>query len=79
MRYVTTNKKLHQALIILVKLKHSAAPAEKVIVKISGDGAKFSKSSQFILLSFSLPFLSSNPLSGYGKLSIIIIIAVYTG
>ena len=55
------------------KLKRSVL-TDKISVKISGDGAKFSKSSQFVLLSFSLPFLSSSSLSGYGKLSII---AVY--
>ena len=54
------------------KLKRSVL-TDKISVKISGDGAKFSKSSQFVL-SFSLPFLSSSSLSGYGKLSII---AVY--
>lgn len=35
-------------------------------VKLSGDGAKFSKSSNFIILSFSLPVLKSKVLSGAG-------------
>ena len=40
----------------------------EVAVKISGDGAHFSKTSQFLLVSFPLPFDSSNSLAGYGKL-----------
>ena len=40
-----------------------------VAVKISGDGAQFSKTSKFLLLTFSLPFLASDALSGSGKLS----------
>ena len=36
-------------------------------VKLSGDGAKFSKSSNFIILSFSLPVLKSKVLSGSGN------------
>ena len=39
-----------------------------VTVKISGDGAPFSRCSSLILLSFSLPFLSDQALSGEGKL-----------
>ena len=35
-------------------------------MKISGDGAKFSKSSNIILLSFSLPGLQQTALSGAG-------------
>lgn len=36
-------------------------------VKISGDGARFTKSSTVILLSFSFPGLQNNILSGTGK------------
>ena len=43
-------------------------PGFTVAVKISGDGAQFSKTSKFILLSFSLPFLANDALSGYGML-----------
>ena len=35
-------------------------------VKISGDGARFSSSSSFLLLSFSLPGSSENVLSSAG-------------
>ena len=41
---------------------------EVIVVKISEDGAKFSKTSSFFLLTFCLPFLSSNALSSSGKL-----------
>ena len=40
--------------------------AGQVRVKISGDGAKFSRSSSFVLLSFSLPGTDENVLSGSG-------------
>ena len=39
-----------------------------VIVKLSGDGARFSKSSSFVLVSFSFPNLASNVLSASGML-----------
>ena len=39
---------------------------EEICVKLSGDGARFSSSSSFLLLSFSLPGLASNALSGAG-------------
>ena len=39
---------------------------DKVVVKISGDGAKFSSSSSFHLLTFSLPGTSENVLSSAG-------------
>ena len=39
---------------------------DKVIVKISGDGAKFSSSSNFLLLTFSLPGTTENVLSSAG-------------
>ena len=38
-----------------------------VEVKISGDGAPFSRSSSYVLLSFSLPTLDVQSLSGAGK------------
>ena len=41
----------------------------EICVKFSGDGARFSSSSSFLLLSFSLPGTASNVLSGAGKLS----------
>lgn len=37
-----------------------------IMVKISGDGARFSKSSNLILMSFALPQLQENILSGAG-------------
>ena len=37
-----------------------------IVVKISGDGARFSKSSNLILMSFSLPEIQENTLSGSG-------------
>jgi hypothetical protein len=45
-----------------------------IMVKISGDGARFSKSSNLILMSFSLPELQENILSGAG----IVIIILYS-
>ena len=43
-------------------------PADKPVrVKLSGDGAKFSKSSNFILLSFSFLDLHSQVLTGRGN------------
>ena len=39
---------------------------DKIMVKISGDGAKFSSSSSFLLLTFSLPGTSENVLSSAG-------------
>ena len=38
----------------------------RVTVKISGDGAKFSHSSSFVLLTFSFPELSNKALTGAG-------------
>ena len=40
--------------------------AGKVLVKVSGDGARFSSSSSFVLLSFSLPGSEENVLSSAG-------------
>lgn len=42
-------------------------PDDPVRMKISGDGAKFSKSSNIILLSFSFPGFQQTALSGAGK------------
>lgn len=42
-----------------------AGSIDKIMVKISGDGAKFSSSSSF-LLTFSLPGTSENVLSSAG-------------
>lgn len=42
-----------------------AGSIDKIMVKISGDGAKFSSSS-FLLLTFSLPGTSENVLSSAG-------------
>ena len=39
---------------------------EKIMVKISGDGAKFSSSSNFLLLEFSLPGTTENVLPSAG-------------
>jgi hypothetical protein len=38
-----------------------------VYIKLSGDGAKFSRSSNYILLSFSFPSCNTDVLSGSGK------------
>ena len=38
------------------------------MVKISGDGARFSKSSSYVLWSFSFPALASNTLAASGML-----------
>lgn len=47
-------------------------------VKLSGDGARFSRTSNFILLSFSFPSLRSDVLSGRGKsVYVIVHISVY--
>ena len=43
-----------------------AGSVDKIMVKISGDGAKFSSSSSFLLLTFSLPGTSENVLSSAG-------------
>ena len=51
----------------VVYIQLDDSPPEVVKVKISSDGAQFSKTSKFILLSFSLPFFSSNVLSGSGR------------
>ena len=49
-------------------------------VKLSGDGARFSRTSNFILLSFSFPFLRSDVLYGRGKSDFIYIVhVVYSG
>ena len=37
-------------------------------MKLCGDGAQFSRTSQFVLLSFSLPDNSDDALSSYGNL-----------
>ena len=43
-------------------------PGDTVAIKIRDNGAQFSKTSKFIFLSFSLPFLSNDALSDYGML-----------
>ena len=48
-----------------LKLKSSPAAAS-VAVKLSGDGARFSRTSQFALLSLSLPDHAEDVLSSYG-------------
>ena len=50
---------------------------DKVMVKISGDGAKFSKSSNFLLLTFSLPGTTENVLSSAGMYMYMYIIYMY--
>ena len=50
---------------------------DKVMVKISGDGAKFSKSSDFLLLTFSLPGTTENVLSSAGMYMYMYIIYMY--
>ena len=42
----------------------------EICVKFSGDGARFSSSSSFLLLSFSLPGTAPNVLSGAGRSNI---------
>ena len=49
---------------------------DKVMVKISGDGAKFSKSSNFLLI-FSLPGTTENVLSSAGMYMYMYIIYMY--
>ena len=51
---------------ILVMQVTDAGSVDKIMVKISGDGAKFSSSSSFLLLTFSLPGTSENVLSSAG-------------
>ena len=46
------------------------APGQRIKVRISGDGAKFSRSSSFILLSFAILVPSGRYLSGLGKVLI---------
>ena len=43
------------------------ADSSPIQVKLSGDGARFSRTSNFILLSFSFPSLKSDVLSGRGE------------
>ena len=50
---------------ILVMQVTDRGNVDKIMVKISGDGAKFSSSSSF-LLTFSLPGTSENVLSSAG-------------
>jgi hypothetical protein len=49
---------------------------DKVMVKISGDGAKFSSSSSFLLLTFSLPGTSENVLASAGTCTCTYIVLV---
>ena len=51
---------------ILVMQVTDVDGVDKVMVKISGDRAKFSSSSSFLLLTFSLPGTSENVLSSAG-------------
>ena len=51
---------------ILVMQVTDVDGVDKVTVKISGDGAKFSSSSSFLLLTFSLPGTLENVLSSAG-------------
>ena len=44
----------------------TSAEERTIMVKFSGDGARFSRSSNIILFSFSLPELQNNALSGAG-------------
>ena len=43
------------------------ASYEEITVKLSGDGAKFSSTSNFVLLSFSFPQCNTEALSGSGN------------
>lgn len=43
------------------------ADSSPIQVKLSGNGARFSRTSNFILLSFSFPSLKSDVLSGRGE------------
>ncbi|XP_064405713.1 uncharacterized protein LOC135350804 isoform X1 [Halichondria panicea] len=54
----------------LAKIVHSGkAITQPVKVKLSGDGARFTRSSNIILLSFAFPEIQDNVLSGMGKLN----------
>ena len=46
------------------------APGQRIKVRISGDGAKFSRSSSFILLSLAILVPSGRYLSGLDKVLI---------
>ena len=59
---------MNSSLLYVLQLKDADTPASPVIVKLSGDGARFSKSSSFVLFSFSFPTLSSNVLAASGML-----------
>ena len=51
-----------------VKTYPNVFTSEKpVYIKLSGDGAKFSQSSNYILLSFSFPSCDTDVLAGSGK------------
>ena len=48
----------------------SIPAGSKIRVKLSGDGAQFSRSSHYVLLSFSFPGLAGDVLCGSGKLTV---------
>ena len=52
--------------VIAIQLENADIPTSPVLVKLSGDGAHFSKTSNFILFSFSFPALTSNALAAAG-------------
>ena len=58
---------------VLVMQVTDVGSVDKIMVKISGDGAKFSSSSSFLLLTFSLPGTSENVLSSAGMCMFVVI------
>ena len=65
---IIMHKVVNSSLLYVLQLKDADTPASPIIVKLSGDGARFSKSSSFVLFSFSFPTLSSNVLAASGML-----------
>ena len=57
---------------LVSQMPENTITTSSVTVKLSGDGALFSRTAQFTLLSFSLPDLSTeNALSCYGNVNYI--------
>ena len=59
---------MHSSLLYVLQLKEVDTPANPNIIKLSSDGAWFSKSSSFVFFSFSFSSLSSNVLAASGML-----------
>ena len=60
----------YSSYLIFIQVKtypNAFKPETPVYIKLSGDGAKFSRSSNYILLSFSFLSCNTDVLSGSGK------------